>query len=129
VNQAIAKVLGWLLVLIGVLGLLGIAGGTIAMSPPSELLGLFQVNLLHNVAHILIGIWGVNAARSSAGATAFCKQAGILYLGLALLGFIPATADAIAGLVPVGGYDRFLHLALGLILCYAGFRAAGDRAD
>ena len=73
-NQAIAKGLGWLSILIGVLGFLGFAGGTIAMGPPGNLLGAFPVNLLHNVAHILIGIWGVNAARSSAGATAFCKQ-------------------------------------------------------
>jgi hypothetical protein len=129
VNQAIAKGLGWLFILIGVVGFVGAAGGTMAMSPSTYLLGLFPVNLLHNVAHILIGVWGVNAARSSAGATAFCKQAGILYLGLALLGFIPATADAVAGLLPLGGYDRFLHLALGAILCYGGFGSRGDGAS
>lgn len=128
-NQAIARGLGWLSILLGLLGFLGFAGGTLAMHPPGDLLGIFPVNLLHNVAHVLIGVWGVNAARSSSGATAFCKQAGILYLGLALLGFIPAAADAASGLIPLGGYDRFLHLGLGAILGYAGFRARPDGAD
>lgn len=127
-NQTIAKGFGWVFILIGVLGLLGFAGGTMSMGTPSNLLGLFPVNLMHNLVHIVVGFWGLNAARTPEGATAFCKQAGVLYLLLAILGFIPSTVDMFASIVPLGGNDRFLHLALGVILCYFGFAGNARRA-
>jgi hypothetical protein len=47
-------------------------------------------------------------------------MAGVLYLVLALAGyFFP---DGF-GLVPLGGNDIWLHLALGAILAYFGFTA------
>ena len=127
-NQGIAKLFGWVFIVVGILGFLGFAGGTMSMSTPSNLFGLFPVNLTHNVVHILIGLWGVNAARSAAGATAYCKQAGVLYLLLAILGFIPAAVDMFANLVPIGGNDRFLHLVLAVVLCFFGFVGSSKHA-
>jgi hypothetical protein len=124
-QQTIAKLFGWVFILVGVLGFLGFAGGTMSMGTPTYLLGIFQVNLLHNIVHILIGLWGINAARTAGGAVAFCKQAGVLYLLLSIIGF--AAPDLLASMVPLGGNDRFLHLVLGLVLCYFGF--AGGRRE
>jgi Domain of unknown function (DUF4383) len=128
-NQTIAKLFGWVFILVGVLGFFGFAGGTMSMGTPGNLLGLFPVNLLHNVVHILIGLWGLNAARTPEGATAYCKQAGVLYLLLAILGFIPATATMLANLVPIGGNDVYLHLVLAVILCYFGFAGNSRHAS
>lgn len=127
-NQSVAKLLGVVFIVVGVLGFLGFAGGTMSMQPPSDLLGLFPVNLLHNIVHILIGIWGLSAARSAAGATAFCKQAGVLYLLLTIIGFIPSLTDQLANLVPLGGNDRYLHLVLALILLYFGYVGTSRQA-
>lgn len=123
-NQTIAKLFGWVFILLGVIGFFS---GSVNMTTGLEL-GLFPVNLVHNVVHILIGLWGLNAARTAAGATAYCKQAGVLFLLLAILGFIPATVDMFANVVPIGGNDRYLHLVLGLVLCYFGFMGKSREA-
>lgn len=126
-NQTIARFFGWVFILIGILGFLGFAGGTMSMGTPTNLLGIFPVNLAHNIVHILIGLWGLNAARTAEGATAFCKQAGVLYLLLAILGFIPAAVDMFATIAPLGGNNRYLHLVLGLVLCYFGYAGNARR--
>ena len=127
-NQTIAKLFGWVLILVGVLGFLGFAGGTMSMGTPSNLLTLFPVNVVHNIVHILIGLWGLNAARTATAATAYCKQAGVLFLLLAVLGFIPATAAMLANLVPIDGADVYLHLLLAVILLYFGFMGRTPQA-
>ena len=116
-NQSIAKLFGVVFILVGVLGFFS---GSMNMSTGMEL-GLFPVNLLHNVVHILIGLWGLAAARSAAGATTYCKQVGVLYLLLTIIGFIPSLTDQLANLVPLGGNDRYLHLVLAAVLLYFGF--------
>ena len=81
-------------------------------------LGLFPVNVLHNLVHLIFGIWGVVAARSIGGARAYCRIAGVIYLVLVVVGFISPSGF---GLVPLGGTDPWLHLALGLPLAWFGF--------
>ena len=118
-TQKAAQLFGIIFILVGLLGL--VTGGT-GMSE-HMMLGLFPVNLLHNCVHLAIGVWGVMAAKNQAGATTFCQVGGVLYLVLGVLGFLTANP---MGLVPIGGNDRWLHLALGVILSYVGF--AGSKA-
>ena len=95
-----------------------------AMAP--KLLGLFPVNVLHNVVHLLFGIWGLVAAKSWAASKTYCTVGGSLYLALAILGFI---SPSMFGLVPIGGHDIWLHalLAVALLTVGATARAATDR--
>ena len=72
----------------------------------------------HNIVHILIGVWGLMAARSEVNAINFCKIAGVVYLVLGALGFVQPDGF---GLVPLGGNDVWLHLVLGAVLAYFGF--------
>ena len=85
-------------------------------------LGLFPVNVLHNIVHILIGIWGVLGSRSFAGARLFWRGLAIFYGLLAILGLIPAT-NTLFGLVPIYGHDVWLHAATALVAAYFGFVA------
>ncbi|HET9023457.1 MAG TPA: DUF4383 domain-containing protein, partial [Burkholderiaceae bacterium] len=72
-----ALVYGIVFLIVGVAGF--IPGITAPHSHPEVtaqtglglLFGLFPVNLLHNVVHLLFGIWGVFAARSLGGARAY----------------------------------------------------------
>jgi hypothetical protein len=91
-------------------------------------LGLFPVNVLHNIVHLVFGIWGLAASRSFGGSRAYCRIAGVIYLVLFVLGFVAPTGF---GLVPLGGTDPWLHLVLGVPLAYFGFtaREATDRAS
>ena len=101
-----------------------LATGMSNMDPNPETapraLGLFPVNVVHNIVHLVFGIWGVVAARSFDGARAYCRIAGVIYLVLVPLGFI--FPDGF-GLIPLGDTDPWLHLALGLPLAWAGFTA------
>jgi hypothetical protein len=125
--KRVAMIFGVVFLLVGVLGLFMVDGGMKmgdTMAPP-RLLGLFQVNLLHNVVHILFGVWGLAAARSVTGATLYCKAGGVIYLVLAICGFVVPSGF---GLVPLGGNDIWLHAALGIVLAGVGFTSKESTA-
>lgn len=83
-------------------------------------LGLFPVNVLHNLVHLGFGLWGLLASRSVAGAVGYARGVAILYAVLTVLGLIPAT-ETLFGLVPLYGNDIWLHALLALIAAYFGF--------
>jgi glycine/D-amino acid oxidase-like deaminating enzyme/nitrite reductase/ring-hydroxylating ferredoxin subunit len=87
-----------------------------------KLLGLFPVNILHNLVHLLIGAWGVIASRSWSASLQFARSVAIFYGLLAILGLIPATNTTL-GLIPIYGHDIWLHAASALVLAYFGFMA------
>jgi hypothetical protein len=80
---------------------------------------MFHVNALHNIVHLLFGLWGLAAWRSG-GAIAYAKGVAVIYALLAVLGLIPATASGF-GLVPLGGNDVWLHAALAVVAAYFGW--------
>lgn len=92
----------------------GSAGmGTPHMEGVGLLLGLFPVNAMHNIVHILFGIGGLLAARSARSAWIYACVVAIVYIVLGLMG-IASGLQTMFGLVPLWGYDVFLHLALAL---------------
>ena len=84
------------------------------------LLGLFMISPLHNAAHLLFGLWGLAASRSLGGAVAYFRGVAVIYALLTILGLIPSTAD-LFGMIPLMGYDVYLHAALAVIAAYFGF--------
>ena len=85
------------------------------------LLGLFPVNVLHNVVHLLFGVWGLVASRSFAAPRSYARIAGVLSTSCsAVVGFIVPNGF---GFVPLGGNDMWLHVVLGLVLAIVGFTA------
>lgn len=86
------------------------------------LLGLFPVNLMHNLVHLAIGAWGLAAARSTSGARTYGKGLTIIYGILAVMGLIPAL-NTVFGLVPIHGHDVWLHAGTAIIAAYFGWFA------
>lgn len=86
-------------------------------------LGLFPVNILHNIVHLLFGAWGLAAARSFDASRAYGRVVAIAYGLLTVLGLIPATNTAF-GFVPIYGHDVWLHAGLAAIAAYFGFAAS-----
>jgi hypothetical protein len=122
--RRVAMIFGIVFLLIGVLGLVSSGGMEMGADPaPAKLLGLFAVNLLHNVVHLLFGVWGLVASRSFAGAKMFAQVAGVIYIVLAVLGFVAPTTF---GLIPIGGNDIWLHALFGLVLAGVGFTAKAE---
>jgi len=120
--QRVAQLFGVVFLLVGILGF--VAGGMSMdanMDTAPKLLGLFPVNALHNVVHLLFGVWGLMAARTVAGALQFAKIGGAIYVVLAVLGLIAPTTF---GLIPIGGHDVWLHAVLGIALIAVAMQAA-----
>ena len=113
--QRIAQIFGWIFVLVGLVGMV--------YSYTMEeglMLGLFPVNVVHNLAHILLGVWGITASRTFAGARTFALVGGAAYLLLAIVGYVePNPGD----MLPLGGNDVWLHAALAVILLLVGLTA------
>ena len=91
-----------------------------AQSGLGLLFGLFPVNLLHNVVHVLFGIWGLFAARSPGGARGYFKSVAIIYAVLGVMGLIPGLRTTF-GLIPLYGHDVWLHFLLAGVAAYFGF--------
>ncbi|MFC4019855.1 DUF4383 domain-containing protein [Micromonospora sp. GCM10011542] len=81
----------------------------------ADLLGLFQVSILHNALHLLFGLAGLVMARSLAGSRLYLAGGGALYLGLWLYGLAVEAVDedSVVNLLPINNADNWLHLALG----------------
>ena len=119
-TQKAAMVFGVVFLLVGLLGLL-LPGGTAmeaGMDEAPRLLGLFPVNLLHNIVHLAFGVFGILASRSYPGAKGFHRAGAVIYLVLVVLAFIDPTTF---GLVPIGGNDVWLHALLAVGMGYFGF--------
>ncbi len=119
--QRAAQIFGIVFILVAILGFVA-SGGSMEADPEHapRLLGLFPVNVLHNVVHLLFGIWGLVASRTFEGSRTYGRVGGIAYLGLALLGLI---SPDMFGLVPIGDHDIWLHAILGIALAAIGFTA------
>ncbi len=85
-----------------------------------QALGLFPVNILHNIVHLLFGVWGLLAYKSLAASKGFAKGVAIIYAVLVVAGLIPGLSTMF-GLVPLFGNDIWLHALLALPAAYFGW--------
>jgi hypothetical protein len=128
----VAAAVGTAFVLVGILGFIpGITSNYDAMEfaghkSHAELLGIFQVSILHNVVHLLFGAAGLALARRADTARAYLIGGGAIYLVLWIYGLIiDKTSDA--NFVPVNNADNWLHLLLGVGMVGLGFALGRDR--
>ena len=113
--QNVARLVGIIFLLVGIAGF--IPGITTDLyeglefagdEGTSELLGLFQVSVLHNIVHGLFGIAGLALAATASGARTYLIGGGAIYLALFLLGIVGG-----GDWIPVNDADNWLHLLLG----------------
>ena len=121
--QNVARLVGVIFLLVGVAGF--IPGITTDLydglefagdEGTAELLGLFEVSVLHNIVHLLFGIAGLALAATAGGARTYLIGGGALYLALFLLGIVGG-----ADWIPANDADNWLHLVLGVGMIGAGY--------
>lgn len=86
------------------------------------LLGLFPVNIVHNLFHLGVGIAGLLAFRTYASAVQFSRFLGIALAILTLMGMVPALQTGF-GLWPLYGHDVWLHGLEAVVGLYLGLFA------
>jgi hypothetical protein len=86
------------------------------------LIGLFPVNVVHDVIHAVFGVWGLAASGTFAGSVRYCRSIAWIYGLLVVLGAIPIT-NTLFGIAPIYGFDVALHLLVALLAFYGGYGA------
>ena len=92
----------------------------------AELLGIFQVSILHNIVHLLFGVAGLAFARTVEGAKTYLLGSGIIYVVLFGYGVLVSSGSD-GNFVPANGADDLLHLALAIGLLASWFVTRSDR--
>ncbi len=115
--KKLAMIFGVVFVLVGLLGFIN--------NPIVGAEGIFNTNMLHNIAHLLIGIVLILVAKKESTAVLWMKIFGAVYLLLAVLGFMVVSkgGDMILNLVSTNAADNWLHVVLGVVLLIVGFMA------
>lgn len=131
--RTFALVFGVVYLLVGLMGFF--VNGGMSISPGGgatgadaawpRLLGLFPINLLHNIVHLAIGAWGLASYRSYSGSVAYARGLAILYAVLAVMGLIPGL-NTTFGLIPIFGHDVWLHALTAIVAAYFGWMATRD---
>jgi hypothetical protein len=109
----LAKLFGIVFILIGILGFVP------GITTDGHLLGVFEVDTLHNVIHLLTGILAWFAAASLSNSKLFFKVFGVVYLLVTILGF--TQGGSILGLFMTNMADNILHLVITGVALWAGF--------
>ncbi len=124
-NRTIGYAFGGVYVLVGLLGFT-VSGGHEALGHEGgKLLGIFEVNVGHNVAHLLIGVAMIAAARASLKAARVTNGIiGTAYLALAAAGPFIGGEHAL-NILALNGADNVLHAGSALLLI--GLAAFADK--
>jgi hypothetical protein len=109
-----------------VYALVGLVGFAVTGFGGVGTLIVFNLSVLHNVVHLVIGAGGLAAfAAGTAASRTFCQVAGAVLGLVAILGVIIPNP---LGILPIGGADVALHVASALVLLYVGFAGSPRRA-
>jgi len=126
--KTICKILGVVLLLVGILGFTHVL----------DSLGA-HLNPAHNAVHIVSGIIALyfGFAGSASGARTFCLLFGVVYLLLGIVGFVlgkpavptmagmvmpsdPKLWKVLPGTLELGRMDHIVHVLLGLVFLIGG---------
>jgi len=112
-TQKLAMVFGVVLVAVGLLGFVP------GVTTDGMLLGIFEVDALHNIIHIATGLAALAAAYGMYSTRLFFQVFGVVYALVAVVGFVQG--HTVLGLIMTNMADHVLHLVLAAAFLYLGF--------
>jgi hypothetical protein len=126
VPELLALAFGAVYLLVGIVGFFVTGFDNFAGNDQHEmLLGLFMINPLHNIAHILVGLAGLALARTLAGARTYGWLLAGLYAALFVYGLAAVGKDW--DFLNINAGDNVLHAAtavVGLVIALLPVRNA-----
>lgn len=114
-NRLVAVIFGAVYIVVGLLGFTVSAGLPFFTNDGDLLLGIFEVNNFHNVAHLLIGAALLFAGLKSIPAAKTANLVvGAAYLLLGIIGLF--IIESPANILAINGADNVLHFASAAVL-------------
>ena len=92
-----------------------------------QLVGWFPVNVVLDLLHALLGLWGLIASRTSRLARHYARSMAVAFSGLTIAGFVPGP-HIMFGFAPLFGNDIWLHALLAALAAFFGW-VHHDSAD
>jgi uncharacterized protein DUF4383 len=83
-------------------------------------LGLFPVNIIHDLLHVGLGAWGLAAYRSAAAARTYARSLAVILAMLSIFGLVPGL-ETLFGMTPLYGYDVWLHALTAAVAAWFGW--------
>ena len=108
-----------------IIGIIFLVVGILGFIPGNGIVGTgayFEADAIHNVIHLIFGLillWVALKATSRAATT--LVWVGIIYILLAIIGFIQASGSPLLGFVGSNDADDLLHLVLGVVILALGW--------
>ena len=127
--QLASLVIGVVYLLIGVVGFFVTGFDNFAEHSGETLLG-FEINPLHNIVHILVGVAGIALSRTLRTARTFGWLLAVAYGATFLYGLFVADETGPENFLSLNGADNILHLLsalAGLAIALGPVRTAVDR--
>lgn len=118
-TRTLSIIFGVVFILVGILGFV-----------PNPLVsphGVFAVNVAHNLVHFLTGgAFLVGGLVFAAKSDLWVKGIGVVYLLVAIVGFLPFVYGGengmmLLGLIHINEADKWLHLGLAVVILAAAF--------
>lgn len=117
-NKLVAYVLGAVYLLVGLVGF-AVNSDFADKNTNDKLLGLFEINGLHNVVHLLIGVALLAAARAGYRAARSMNMAvGAVYLLVGIIGLFILNSSA--NILSLNAADNALHIGSAIVLLAVG---------
>jgi hypothetical protein len=113
-----AMIIGIVFLIVGVLGYIP--------NPIVGPAGTFLTNPLHNIVHIVSGIVLLIGVYTSFGSSMALKIVGVVY-GLVAIGGFFMVMDGVMMGVAINEADKWLHVALAIVILAAGFLLPDDK--
>ena len=123
--QWFATLAGVVLVVAGIIGFFWDAGFDTGSSIEGDaILGILEVNGIHNLVHLASGLLLLAVARKRSTARLGVLAFGLVYALVTLIGLVDG--ETVLGLIPVNGPDNVLHILLTGAALLAAFSSPAD---
>jgi hypothetical protein len=86
----------------------------------AKMFGIFGVNALENIVHLLFGVAGLVAAATWAASRTYFVVGGIVYLAVWLYGLVIDLSSS-ANFIGVNDAANWLHFAIGVVFLLVAF--------
>ena len=114
-NRLVAVIVGGFYVVLGLVGFTATSGVDVVSTTGGFLFGVFGVNVLQNILHVVIGAAllaaGFSGVRLARGAN---SAVGALFLALGLAGLFVVGTDS--NILALNGADNVLHFGSSIVL-------------